>query len=60
MIILPCIPFDALPYTRGRRLHRLPGVKNFLNNYLAMYRRLTLSRIRLELAPPAYVGLEII
>ena len=37
---------DALPYTRGARIPRLYGVKNCLNNYFAMYKRLTRSCIR--------------
>ena len=39
---------------------RLVGVGNYLKNYSAMYRRLTRSRIRVELAFPAYLGLGII
>ena len=34
--------------------------RNFLNNYFANYTRLTLSRIRVELASPAYLVLGII
>ena len=37
----------------------LLGVRNYLNNYFAMYTRLTRSRIRVELAYPAYLGLGI-
>ena len=51
---------DALPYTRGARIPRLRGVRNYLNNYFVMYTRLTHSRIHVELAPFAYLGLGII
>ena len=51
---------DALPYTRGTCLHRRLGVMNYFNNYFAMYKRLIRSRIRVELASPAYLGLRII
>ena len=33
-------------YTRGTRLPRLLGVTNYLNNYFAMYTRLTLPYTR--------------
>ena len=36
------------------------GVSYYLNNYFAMYTRLTHSRIRVELAAPANLGLGII
>ena len=36
------------------------GVRNYLINYFAMCKRLTLSRIRVDLASPAYLGLGII
>ena len=45
---------------RGTRIPRLKGFKNYLNNYYAMYKRLTHSGIRVELASPAYIGLRII
>ena len=51
---------DPLAYTRGSRIPRLLGVRNYLNNYFAMYRRLTRSHIRAELAFPAYLGFGII
>ena len=51
---------DTFPDTRGTRIPRLLVVKSYLNNYFAMYTRLTRSRIRLEVASPAYFGLEII
>ena len=51
---------DALSYTRGTRIPSLNGVKNYLNNYFAMYTRLASSRIHVELASPAYLGVEII
>ena len=51
---------NGLPYARVTRIPRLLGVNDYLNNYLAMYRRLTRFRIRMELASPAYFGLIII
>ena len=39
---------------------RLLGVRNYLNNYFAIYTRLTRSLIGVELAAPAYLGLVII
>ena len=51
---------DALPYTREYRVLRLLGVRYYLNNYCAMYTRLTRSRIRVNLVSPAYLGLGII
>ena len=50
---------DAVPYKRGTRIPRLLGVRNYLNNYFAMYKRLTRSRIRVELASPGYMGFEV-
>ena len=44
----------------GTRIPSLLGVRNYLKNYFAMYTRLTLSRICVELAPLAYLGLRII
>ena len=35
-------------------------VKNYENNYFAMYTRLTRYRLRLKLGSPAYLGLGII
>ena len=49
-----------LSYTRGTRITRLLRVRNYLNNYFAMFTRLTYSRICVELASPAYLGLGII
>ena len=49
---------DTFPDTRGTRMPRLLGVRNYLNNYLAMYKRLTRSGTRVELASAAYVGLS--
>ena len=43
----------ALPDTRGTRIPRLLGVRNYLKKYSAKYKRLTCSRIRVELAFPA-------
>ena len=34
----------TLPYTRGCRISGLLGVRNYINNYLAMYKRLTASK----------------
>ena len=45
---------DALAYTRGANIHRLLGVRNYFDNYSAMYKRLTRSRLCVELASPAY------
>ena len=50
----------SLPYTRGNRILRLRGVRNYLNNYFAMYTRLTPSHIYADLAFPAYLELGII
>ena len=47
---------DALPSTRGTRVPHLLGVRNYLENYFAMYPRLTRSHIRVELASPTYLG----
>ena len=53
-------------YTRLTRSHihvglgHLLGVRNYLDNYFAMYKRLTRSRIYVELPSPAYLGLGII
>ena len=44
---------DALSYTRGTRIARLLGARYYLNNYFAMYTRLTCSRIQVEHASPA-------
>ena len=43
---------------RETRNPRLLGVINYLNNYFAMYKRLTHSRIRVELASNAAWGYE--
>ena len=51
---------DTLPGTRGTRIPRLLGVRNYLNNYFAMYTRPTRSRIRVDYASPAYLVLGII
>ena len=54
IIILPYTYTSALfPYTPGTRIARLLGVNNLLNNYSAMYTRLSCSRIFVELASPA-------
>ena len=51
---------DTLPYTSGNRIPRLLGVKNYLNNYFSMYKRLTRSCIHVELASLANLGIGII
>ena len=51
---------DALPYTRDACIPLLLGVKNYLNNDFAIYKRLTRFRLRTKLASPAYFGLGII
>ena len=51
---------DVLSYTRGTRIPRLLVVRNYFNNYFAKYTRLPHSRIRTELASPAYLCLGII
>ena len=51
---------DALPYTGGTRNPRLLAARNYLNNYFAMYKSLTLSRISVELLFPACLSLGII
>ena len=51
---------DTIPYTGGRRIPRLLGVKNYLNHYFAMYICLTRFRIRVEVTSPAYWELRII
>ena len=69
IIIYVCMS-DTFPDTRGTRIPRLLGVKNYLNNnlprllgvrnylnnYFAMYTRLTCSHIRLQLASPPTWG----
>ena len=50
----------ALPYTRGTRIRHPLGVRNYLNNYFAMYTRVTRSHIYVELASPSYLVLGII
>ena len=49
-----------LQYSRGIGTFRLHVVKNYLINYFAMYTRLTRSRIGVELASSAYLGIRII
>ena len=50
----------ALPYICGTRIPHLIGVKDYLNNYFAMFSRMSRSRTRVELASPTYLGLRII
>ena len=47
-------------YTRGTRIPRRLGFKNYLNNYYDMYKRLTRSRVSVELVSPTNLGLRII
>ena len=49
-----------LPYSRGIRTFHLHVVKNYLINYLALYVRLTRTRIRVEVASSAILLLRII
>ena len=42
---------NALPYTRGTRIPRLVGVRNYLNNYFVMCKHLTRLHIRVEPHP---------
>ena len=51
---------DTLPYTAEARIHRLLGVKNYLNNYFAMYTCLARFRVGVKLASPVYLELIII
>ena len=51
---------NALAYARGSCIFRQLEVTNYLNNYFAMYKRLTRSRDHEELALSAYLGLDII
>ena len=51
---------DVLPYRRGTLILHLLAVRNNINYYFALYTRLTHSRIRMEIASPAYLGLGII
>ena len=51
---------QTLPYTRGTLIPHLLGFKNYLNNYYAMYKRLTRSRIRVEFQSPAYLAIGVI
>ena len=50
---------DAHPATYGTRKCPLLGFRNYLNNYFAMYKRVTPSRLHVQLASVAYVGLGI-
>ena len=47
-------------YSRRTGIPSLFEVKNYLNNYFAMYKRLTRSCIRKELASLTYLGFRII
>ena len=51
---------DAIPYTSGTRITNLLRVRYYLNNYFSISTRLTRSRIRVELASPAYLELGFI
>ena len=47
----------ALLYTHGSPIACLLVVKKYLNNFVARYTRLARSRIRVDLASPADLGL---
>ena len=47
---------DVLPNSRGTRASRLLGVRIYLNNYFAINKCLTHSRLHVEIASPAYLG----
>ena len=49
---------DTFSDTHGSRIASLLVLKNYVNNYLAIYRRLAHSRIRADLPSPADLGLE--
>ena len=53
--------YNRLTHTRmrGTRIPRLFGVRSYLNNSFSIYKRLTPTRIRVELASRAYLGLVI-
>ena len=51
---------DELLYMRGTRIPRLLTVKNYLNNYFMMYKRLMRSLISVDVSSHAYLGFEII
>ena len=60
ILTLKSIFSNVIITQRGTGMPRVLGVRNDLNNYFAMYKCLTRSRIRVELASPAYSGLRII
>ena len=49
-----------LPYSGRTCIPRLLGVSNYLNNYFAIYTRLTRLHIQADLASPTYFWLRII
>ena len=51
---------DPLPYTGITRIPRLIGVKNYLNNYLAIQTCLPYSHIHVYFGSLAYLVLRII
>ena len=59
-IILPPIHVWPLEYMRVTLVLRLLGVRNYLNNYFSLYKRVTRSRLHVELASAAYLELAII
>ena len=60
IIILSCRNAGRAPVYAWNPHPRLLGVRNYFNNYFAMYKRLTYSRIRVKLASHAYLDLGII
>ena len=49
-----------LPYSKRICIFRLHVVQNYLFNHFALYAQPTLSRIRVDLASPAYLWLGFI
>ena len=47
-----------LSYTPGIRIYRLLGLRNYLDNYFAMYKRLPRSFIQVEHATPRLLGVK--
>ena len=48
------------PVYAWNSIRRLLGVKNYLNNYIAIYNHLTSFCLRVNLASRTYLGLRII
>ena len=60
IIILPCVDTFRAPVYAWNSHPCLFEIRNNLNNYFAMYKRHTRTRICVERASPAYLGLGII